>query len=367
MRCTVEVLCPLLVVAACASGRGGAEPAAPRVQSRTRAPAADPSPTGEAPDDPRSEGPEAAPQPADPPPLQAVDPMTFDGAHSTSVGDPNDGTLQGGVPLPEASPGLRSNPRRPNADGFYGTVEMVQALVRAAAVVAAEHPDSEVTVNDLGFESGGPIPHHASHQSGRDVDVLFYLLDDEGRPRQGKGVPIDPRGVGWDFGDLEDASDDVRVRIDIPRTWRFLQALVEDPEAHLQRVFVVEHVRTMLMEHAERTRAPATARRLIGDATCQPGSPHDDHLHFRFFCTAEDISAGCEDTAPMYPWRRTELRAAGVTPVIARYVRPASRPNTTSPAEARAAAGPMHAAVRAFLDEREQWIRRPRPGRPYCR
>jgi len=29
-----------------------------------------------------------------------------------------------------------------------------------------------VTINDLSHEHGGPIPHHRSHQSGRDVDLL---------------------------------------------------------------------------------------------------------------------------------------------------------------------------------------------------
>ena len=38
------------------------------------------------------------------------------------------------------------------------------------------------------WSDGGPIPHHGSHRSGRDVDVLFYLLDREGFIRwQGRG------------------------------------------------------------------------------------------------------------------------------------------------------------------------------------
>jgi hypothetical protein len=103
------------------------------------------------------------------------------------------------------------------------------------------------------------------------------------------GVPIEPDGRGWDFHDLVDPADDQRVRIDVPRTWRFVRALLEDDEAAVQRIFVVEHVRTMLLEHAERVRAPRAVRARFEDVTCQPGYPHDDHLHVRFFCSAEDV------------------------------------------------------------------------------
>ena len=223
---------------------------------------------------------------------QHVDPLTAEGSVSTSIGGPVTGRLEGGVALPETAPGLVSNPRRPNADAFYGTVEMVRGLLRAAAVVDTELPGSAVYVNDLGFREGGPIDHHGSHQAGRDVDVLFYMLDREGAPIPAVGVPIEPDGRGWDFHDLVDPADDQRVRIDVPRTWRFVRALLEDEEAAVQRIFVVEHVRTMLLEHAERSRAPRAVRARFEDVTCQPGYPHDDHLHVRFFCSAEDVAAG---------------------------------------------------------------------------
>jgi len=180
-----------------------------------------------------------------------------------------------------------------------------------------------------------------------------------------KGVPLDTAGRGWDFRDLVDPSDDVRVKLDVPRTWLFLQALTEDEAAAMQRVYVAEHVRTLLVGHAAKIRAPRAARERVEMVTCQPGTPHDDHLHIRFYCTAEDIAAGCRDTAPIYPWHRAELRVAGVEPVLARP-EPRKRSTTTSAEEARAKAGPMHFKVKAFLDLRETWSKTPHPGRPYC-
>lgn len=297
-----------------------------------------------------------------------IDPMTLDGSVSTSIGGPSGGSLEGGVPFPARAPGIIRNPRRLNPGGHYGTVEMIQTLIRAAAVVEEAMPGGHpVVVNDLSFREGGPIPHHGSHQSGRDVDVLFYLLDREGEPRPAKGVPLDPRGRGWDFDDLADPEDDKFVKIDAKRTWRYLQALVEQEDSRLQRIFVAEHLRTILMNEARRAKAPRAARRRVGLLTCQPGSPHDDHFHFRFFCTTEDLQQGCEDSLPLYPWRRKQLAAAEVEPVLFRRRRRRRRSKTVSPAEAAAKAGKMHWKVIAFLRERESWSENPHPGRPYCR
>lgn len=356
------------LVLLCATGCAGTEQAEERSGRRVEVarPTTQSASTATAPEA------EAEPQPEpEPDPVAAL--MAMEGSVSTSIGGPNNGRLEGGVPLPDEAPGLRSNPRRPNANAHYGTVEVIQAIVRAAAVVAEEFEGSELVINDISFEEGGPIPHHGSHQAGRDVDSLFYLLDREGNPIRSKGIPIDPQGRGWDFGDLSDPSDDVPVRIDIPRTWRFVQALLEDDTVAINRIYVVEHIRAMLLEHAERIGAPSEARRLFGLVTCQPGAPHDDHLHIRFFCTPEDIAAGCQDAPPLYYWHRNAMAEFGVEPVLEvrdrdhdRAVRRriVSRRQARERAEQRTR---MHWRVRRFLEERDRWAKKPHPGRPYCR
>ncbi len=301
---------------------------------------------------------------------RAPDPTTLAGSVSTSIGLPADGRLEGGVAFPRRAPGVRLNPRRLNPGGHYATVETIQAIVRAADVVQRELPSPpgcELTVNDLGFAEGGPIPHHGSHQAGRDLDVLFYLLDRGGDPRPAKGVPLNTRGRGTDFNDLSDPSDDVPVRLDVPRTWRFLQALAEDEDSMVQRVFVAEHLRTLMVKHAKRVRAPRSARKLVEDITCQPSTPHDDHLHIRFFCSPEDLGLGCQDMPPLYPWHRKRLASLGVEPAIGRPRRRRRKSRRVSVAEARAKAGRMHWKVTAFLELRKTWSEQPHPGRPFCR
>lgn len=321
--------------------------------------------------------PSAGPQDAGTPPLTAQAALQLAASHSTSIGSPGAGELQGGVALPDQGPGFRHNDRRPR-NARFGTVEMVQALIRASeATQRALAPDDVVVINDIGLEHGGPIRQHGSHQNGRDVDILFFSLDKAGKPMRSVGVPIDPKGRGVDFKDLAIASDDVPVRFDAKRTWRFVASLIEATGDELQRIFIVEHVRAMLLAEAERVHAPKKIKERFELVTCQPGTPHDDHMHVRLFCSAEDIAAGCVDGAPMYPFRRAALRAIGVKPVMETYAmrhaaarREAVEERTTSIDEARAqivSSGPMHALVLRFLDEREAWAKKPSPGRPYCK
>jgi penicillin-insensitive murein DD-endopeptidase len=286
---------------------------------------------------------------------------------STSIGSPNRGRLIGGVALPELGPGFVHNPRRPNVGARFGTVEMVQALMRAAATVDRELPGGTLTINDLGLEQGGPIAHHGSHQNGRDVDVLFYLLDAHGAPMPSVGAPLDRSGRGWDFKDRTTPGDDVPVRLDVSRTWRFMQALSEDSEAHMQRIFVAEHVRTLLVGHARSIKAPPAAMARIEEATCQPETPHDDHFHVRFFCTSEDLRAGCQDTVPMYEWRAQALQSEGLEPVIAIAKKKRTKVTPKSSTSMRELFNTFDKRVLAFLRKRETWSRRPHPGRRWCR
>ncbi len=284
---------------------------------------------------------------------------------STSLRNPNDGSLEGGVPLPLSSPGLRFNPKR-DPKARHGTLEVVRALVRAAARVDQELGGLPVIINDLSYERGGPLPHHRSHQSGRDVDVFFYQLGPDGRPISSVGAFFDPEGRGVDFRNLADPSDDVSLSIDLPRTWLFLQSLIEDEQARLQHIYVAEHLRALLLEHA---RSLEIDRRIVArfeDMTCQPAYPHDDHFHFRFFCSPQDVLRGCNDSPPLYPWHLEELTALGITPRPLEPKRPHARAKIVTHEEARRAAGPMDEEVQRWLDRREQWIEKPHPGRPYC-
>jgi penicillin-insensitive murein endopeptidase len=297
--------------------------------------------------------------------------LALDQSVSTSQGGPSTGHVLGAVAIPDSGPGFFHNTKRPR-EARFGTVELVQAIVRAAAVVERDLPGSSLTVNDLGLEAGGPIRQHGSHQAGRDADILFYMLDAHGQPVPAVGVPIDPQGKGIDFNDLSVPGDDVPEQLDTKRTWHFVAALLEGAGDAVQRIFLVEHVRSMLLAEAKRVHAPKAIIQRFDDVTCQPEAPHDDHMHVRLYCTPQDLALGCQDSLPTYPWRLQQLQSLGLRPAIAsgarsKAEREATAERTTTPAEARKKAGPMHAKVVEFLAERQSWIKRPSPGRPYCR
>jgi penicillin-insensitive murein endopeptidase len=316
--------------------------------------------------------PAAEPTPAAPPPPDPVaELLALGGDHSTSLGAPGNGSLLGGVALPDSGPGFSHNVKRPT-EARYGTVELVQAIVRSAAVVEHELPGSGLVVNDIGLEHGGKIAQHGSHENGRDADILFYVLDKDRKPLPSVGVPIEPNGSGYDYKDLHDPNDDVLVRLDAPRTWRFVQAMIEDRGDQLQRIFLVEHVRSMLLAEAQKVHAPKLAIERFEAVTCQPGQPHDDHMHVRLFCTPEDMSKGCLDKPPIYAWHKEALAALGLQPILETVKNRTQRnaeveERTTSRPEARASSGPMSHEVRRFLARRESWAKQPHPGREYCK
>lgn len=327
---------------------------------------------------PRDEEPPAASakldvpaQPAEPEvPGGGPDPLTLDGTASTSVGSPTEGHLTTSVPLPLHGPGFEFNPRK-DAARRHGTYELVRAVMAAAASANDVHPGGTLTVGDLSMPQGGEIAGHASHRAGRDVDVMFYLQHEDGRPFAAKSIPIEPDGTGVDYKDLTTADDDVPVKIDVPRTWAFVAALVGDENNHVARIFVVEHVRTMLLDEGKRVGASKALLERVGHVTCQPKFPHDDHMHVRFFCSPDDIDAGCLDTAPVFPWHKKFLKAQGKKAVLA-GARKTPRPKLTSVDDAAKKAREKAAAafdpeVDAFLERRKSWAKKPKTGRKYCR
>lgn len=297
-------------------------------------------------------------------------PALFDPDRSTSLGGPSGGALRGGVALPESAPGFQLNPKRPNPDGNYATAELANALLQSAFDVARKYPESTLVVGDLSLETGGPIYHHGSHQSGRDVDVLFFYQTHENQPFASKGIPIEPDGSGDDYMDLRDSSDDIAVKLDVPRTWAFVEAFVTQPDVRVARIFVVEHVRQLLLDYARANGGDAQAIETFAQTTCQPAVPHDDHFHIRLFCSVQDIAEGCKDAHPIYPWQRSFLREQGTEPQIAlrtRKQKKDTKKRTVSQAQAAQTAGPLAPEVRAFLERRKNWSKLPHPGRAYCK
>jgi penicillin-insensitive murein endopeptidase len=214
-----------------------------------------------------------------------------------SIGSPNRGVLVAGTQVARDAPGLRwlrGNDRHWGLPRFSGAIE------RAAARVADERPGAHLLVGDLSTPTGGgPLSPHFSHRSGVDADLLFYVTTLG-------GAPVDSPGfihVGAD-GLAQDEAHARWLRFDVEREWLLVRALLEDPEARVQWIFVSQVAEAMLLEWAISRGEPletiARAQQVMLEP--HPGGVHDDHLHVRTACSADEVFAGCENIGPRRPW-----------------------------------------------------------------
>ncbi len=182
---------------------------------------------------------------------------------------------------------------RPNR---FGTRELVGLLYRASDAVARASPGSRLAVGDLSSEHGGPLAPHESHQTGRDADVSFFVLDPDGQPiPQGLFVEIGDAGTG--------RRGDTTVRFDDARNWALLVAFVDDPMAEVQHVLIAGHLRQRLLDYGRVIGAAEDAihRVELVTAPIRGSERHDNHFHVRIYCSVGDRPE-CLDRPPLHPW-----------------------------------------------------------------
>jgi len=214
-----------------------------------------------------------------------------------SIGTANRGVLADGAELPRDGDGLcwlRDN------DRHWGLPRFTDAIARAARGVANERPGARLYAGDLSTRrGGGPLPPHFSHRSGVDADLLFYVTTLA-------GTPVDSPGFVH-FGADGIARDDRSqrwLRFDVEREWLLVKALVEDPQARIQWIFVSDVVQALLIEWAiargDSTETIRRAEEVMLEP--HPGGVHDDHLHVRTSCSPDEMVAGCEPSGPRRAW-----------------------------------------------------------------
>lgn len=227
--------------------------------------------------------------------IRAPSPLTP--GRTGAIGTPNHGVLVDPIEIRSDAPGirwLRSN------DRHWATARLAGAVERAAAEVAREDPGELLCVADASPRGGGsPLPPHLSHRSGVDVDLPFYVTTLD-------GAPVDSPGfihVGAD-GLAQDEAHDRWLRFDVAREWLLVKALLEDPEARVQWLFVSDVVQAKLIEWALARGEPLETVRRARATMLQPkpGGIHDDHVHVRVACSPDEVARGCDWVGPRRPW-----------------------------------------------------------------
>lgn len=214
-----------------------------------------------------------------------------------TVGVPHMGVLTEPEELPPRGPGYRRF--RPQGTAYFGVPRLVTAIQTIAADLHQADPDGPpLVVGDLSAKTGGKVPRHNSHRSGRDVDFLFFLETPEGIPADNPGFfPIDADG-------FVRVPDGRYFRLDEKRQWSFVRRLVTETTIDVQFLFMSKKLEARLLDYALSVEDDWDVLHRAQSVMQQPGDslPHADHIHMRVACRPEEAVYGCLGGGPYWPW-----------------------------------------------------------------
>lgn len=214
---------------------------------------------------------------------------------SLSVGTVRDGRLKNAAELAHVGPYHQVIEPHRQRNTHYGTAELIEAIETGAAEVAEHHGGAPLRVGNLAYPRGGPIPWSGSHQAGRDADIAFYSLDDQGRSVPTPGLvefDDDGRAIGHD------------LYFDVQRNWALARSLLTNPDINVVWLFVSEGLKRLMLKHAIEIDEPWPLIERAASILHQPtdAPPHADHFHLRIGCPETDRLNGCVDWGPQWEW-----------------------------------------------------------------
>lgn len=214
-----------------------------------------------------------------------------------SIGLPHHGVQTNAVELPARGPGFVRY--RPQGSAYYAQPELVAAVQHVARDLFERYPGPPLVLGDFSARSGGRIPRHNSHRTGRDVDLLWFVTTPSGVPVRSPGfIHMGPDGIAID------PDTGAYYRLDLERQWAAIKAFLESDRVHVQWLFMSRPIEALLVQYA---RARGESDELVWRAETvmiQPRGalPHDDHIHLRISCTPETMVKGCSGGGPYWEW-----------------------------------------------------------------
>jgi penicillin-insensitive murein endopeptidase len=214
-----------------------------------------------------------------------------------SVGLPHHGVQTDAIELPESGEGFA---RYRSQGGFHwGQPALVNGLCEAARQVALALPGgAPLMVGDLSARHGGKIARHHSHRSGRDVDLLWYVMLPDGTSTQNSSfVHLAADGTGR-------IPRRGAVRLDVAREWQLIKTLLSSRLLDVQWLYASQPVEELLIEHAVSESDDPELVWRAQTVLLEPldALPHDDHLHVRIACPHGTAVQGCEGGGPYWSW-----------------------------------------------------------------
>ncbi len=215
-----------------------------------------------------------------------------------SVGWPHHGVQTGAIELPESGEGFVRY--RSQGENYWGQPALVNGIQDAAGQVQRAFPSgAPLLVGDLSARRGGKISRHYSHRSGRDVDLLWYVTTPE-------GVSIrNPSFVQLSADGLARVPGSGRyVRLDVPRQWLLIKALLTSTHLEVQWLYSSSVVEALVIDYAIAKGDDPIMIYRAQTVMLEPADslPHDDHLHLRIACSPDASVSGCEGGGPYWSW-----------------------------------------------------------------
>ena len=229
---------------------------------------------------------------------------------SLSYGTANDGKLLDGVPMPNRGPGFAVYAQWQKRGLRFGTDELITLLMEVGDGMQ-QFGGPPLGIGDLSYADGGSAsPHHRSHQSGRDVDLLLYLLDGKGQPMVANAMVI--------VDDDGRVADGTGVRLDVVRTWALVKQCMGAQAADVQHLFLAEPLIQLVLDYGRSVGEPAAVVERARELMSQPAlnAPHNDHMHVRIYCSAEDADRGCVDFGVAHRPKKASYRVGAVAQLL---------------------------------------------------
>ncbi len=193
-----------------------------------------------------------------------------------SIGATNRGRLRNATRLKAGRGYFIRRPER-----SYGAHHTIAHIHTALQSVRTQYPKAHrLAVGDISVRKGGKISMHASHQSGRDIDLGFFY-----KKR--------PKGYPQSFVDV------TAKNLDFDATWALIEALAKTAgtPAGVETVFIGYATQKLLYKQARKHGISKVKLILIlqyphgrssrkAFVRHEPG--HNEHMHVRFSCPPRD-------------------------------------------------------------------------------
>ena len=214
---------------------------------------------------------------------------------SLSFGQTNNGSLHKGVEIPLKGPGYAFFSMIEGRKTHFATAEMAAMIKRAAKQVQKRYKGSVLGIGNVGNEEGGSVGESVSHQNGRDADLGIYAFNKRGKRTNVRAFVFFDKD-GWDRSK--------RFRFDTERNLALVVALLTDPKAQVQWLFLAQWLEDRLIREAWAQGLDPALIEKMEAVLQQPGdsNPHADHLHLRIFCSNSDRLHGCLERGPLWDW-----------------------------------------------------------------